>query len=374
MNPFPNLPDICFADTDPETVRAAVITGFEAVTGRTLYPGNPERLFLEGLAYLLSVQNMVIDATGKKNLLAYADGPHLDHLGVQQDTPRLDMAPATTTLRFTLPEALPWKVEILGGTRVGTTDKSAVFATDAYAVIQPGELYADVTATATASGAAANGLVAGQVNTLIDPVAYVSEVRNTTITLSGADREQDDAYRVRIHEAREAYSCAGPRGAYRYHARRVHPDIADVAVWSPKPGTVDVRPILKGGELPDSDMIRNIASVLSAEDVRPLTDTVIVAAPLPVEYAISGGWYLSAKDAALSGTVGAAVSRAVEEYRLWQRSMPGRDINPNHLESLVKIAGAKRMRVASPVFRVLEPWQIARETSIDFVFLGVEDE
>lgn len=374
MNPFASLQDISFADTNAESVQASVISAFETISKRTLYPGNPERLFLESLAYLLSVQNQVIDAAGKQNLLAYADGSHLDHLGVQHDTPRLGVTPATTTLRFAMPEVLGWNVEILTGTRVGTADKTAVFTTDADAVIETGQLHVDVKATATEHGAYANGLVTGQINTLIDPLAYISKVHNTTITLSGSDSERDDPYRSRIHESREAYSCAGPTGAYRYHAMRVHPDIAGVAIWIPTPGTVEIRPIMKDGELPDEDIIRRVQEFLSADDVRPLTDTVIVAAPELVEYSIIGKWYMSQRDIALKGSIGATVSRAVEAYRIWQRTMPGRDINPDELQKLIIMAGAKRIELANPVFTVLEPYQIGREIEINFTFAGVEDE
>ncbi|MDL2268883.1 baseplate J/gp47 family protein [Desulfosarcina sp. OttesenSCG-928-A07] len=374
MNPFPNLPNVTFSDIDPAVVQSELIQAYERITGRTLYPGNPERLFLDALAYSISVQNQVIDAAGKKNLLAYADGPHLDHLGVQQNTPRLDVSQATTVLRFTLPEALAWDVTIVLGTRIATADQTAIFATDETLIIKSGDLFGEVAATSTTPGAAANGLVPGQVHFPIDPPVYYTSVENITTTLAGADPEDDDAYRQRIHEAREAYTSAGPVGSYRYHAMRVNPDIADVAVWSPEPGTVDLRPILKNGDMPDDEILEAVREAVSAEDVRPLTDTVIVAAPVGVEYALEGGWYLDRQDAALSGSIGAAVNQAVEEYRIWQRSKPGRDINPDHLQNLVKQAGVKRMVITSPVFTALEPWQVARETTINFAYLGPEDE
>lgn len=374
MSVFSRLPAITFTETDPAEVQAKILSDYEAITGRTLYPGNPERLFMEALAYLVAVQNIAIDAAGKKNLLAYADGPHLDHLGVQQDTPRLDMDYAKTILRFTLPDTFDWPVEIIKGHRVGTMDKSAVFATNEHLLIPPGDLFGEVPATATELGSNANGLMPGQVHLTIDPPTYFTKVENVTTTLSGADAEKDDHYRLRIHEAREAYTCAGPYGAYRAHARRVHPDIADVAVWTPTPGTVDVRPIMTGGEMPDVDILERIRDALSAEDVRPLTDTVIVAAPVGVPYEISGGWYLSRNDSALQGSIGAAASKAVETYRIWQRSKPGRDINLDHLRNLVKQAGAKRTVITAPEFVALEPWQIARETVINFTFLGLENE
>lgn len=45
-----------------------------------------------------------------------------------------------------------------------------------------------------------------------------------------------------------AFSVAGPSGSYRY-ALSAHQGIADVAVYAPVPGTVDVRPVADG-ELP----------------------------------------------------------------------------------------------------------------------------
>ena len=145
-------------------------------------------------------------------------------------------------------------------------------------------------------------------------------------------------------------------------------------MWSPKPGHVDVRPVMIGGELPDAATLEAVRAALSAEDVRPLTDTVTVAAPDPVPYRIAGGWHLHRSDSALAGNITAAVQAAVEEYRLWQRSAPGRDINPTRLISLVERAGAKRVELEEPAFTPLKGWEIARETDIDFRFLGLEDE
>ena len=70
----------------------------------------------------------------------------------------------------------------------------------------------------------------------------------------------------------------------------------------------------------------------------------------------------------------AAVERALEEYRLWQRSQPGRDINPTRLISLLEQAGAKRVELESPRYQKLEQRQIARETSLDLQFMGIEDD
>ena len=93
-----------------------------------------------------------------------------------------------------------------------------------------------------------------------------------------------------------------------------------------------------------------------------------------MDYAVAGRWYLRRSDAVLLSGVTAAVAQAVEDWRLWQRSQPGRDINPTRLIAAVQAAGAKRVELDSPAFRALEATQVARETDISLLFGGLEDE
>ncbi len=374
MSLLANLQKIQFAELDPAEVESSILTVYEGLTGGTLYPGDPVRLFLESLACVIISQNAVIDTAGKQNLLAYAQGDHLDHLGALMDTFRLSPQAAAGAVRFELAEALTWPVLIPQGSRVATGEGRFVFATDRSAVIGAGEMFVDVPVTCLSEGAAANGLVPGQINRMVDPTAYIARVRNIVTTHLGSDREEDGAYRLRIQLAPEHFSVAGPEGAYRYHTLSVHPDIVECAVWRPKPGFVDVRPIMKGGELPPEEILEAVREKLSDKTIRPLTDTVIVAAPEVVPYEIRGGWFLHRNDQPLAESRKRRVEAALENYRLWQRSRPGRDINPTRLISLLEQAGAKRVAVEAPGFLKLEAWQIARETLISFEFLGVEDD
>lgn len=125
-------------------------------------------------------------------------------------TRRLNASSASTTLRFTLQEELDFDCEIPAGTKAATADGKTIFATDKSVIIQAGVLSGAVSASAQASGSGANGFVAGQVCVLVDPVAYVASVENTTTTMLGADVETDAHYRQRIQESPEAYTCAGP--------------------------------------------------------------------------------------------------------------------------------------------------------------------
>ena len=135
-----------------------------------------------------------------------------------------------------------------------------------------------------------------------------------------------------------------------------------------------MRFVLTGGELPDQPMIDLVQAALSSETVRPLTDQVLVAAPDTVPFFVKGKWYLSETDATLLASVTQAVKSAVYEYISWQRSKPGRDINPSRLIELVVRAGAKRVELEEPIFTRLSALQIAREQEVSLEFGGVEDE
>ena len=368
------LPPVAFAPQSADETETAVIATYEAVARVTLQPGDPVRLFLESLAYVLSVQNGLIDLAGRQNLLAYARGGHLDHLGAPMGVSRIRPQPARTTVRFEVDEPLAFDVPIPAGTRVTTQSGGIMFATLAGAVLPAGALSVETSAKATEPGASGNGLLPGQICRLVDPLPYVTRVSNVATTLSGCDEEGDERFRERIRMAPESFSVAGPNGAYEARVRAVSGDIAAVSVTSPTPGVVDVRFVLTDGELPDAAMIEEVENALTPKDVRPLTDKVLVGPPETVDYALAGKWFLSSSDTTLLSSITRAVDAAVEGYRLWQRSKPGRDINPDELVARLKAAGAKRVELAEPAFRRLAETEIARETSVSMAFGGVEDE
>ena len=151
---------LAFAELSVEEVEKSVLTSYETIAKTTLYPGDPVRLFLESLAYVLALQNSVIDMAGKANLLLFASGEHLDAIGLMTGTRRLNASSASTTLRFTLQEELDFDCEIPAGTKAATADGKTIFATDKSVIIQAGVLSGAVSASAQASGSGANGFVA----------------------------------------------------------------------------------------------------------------------------------------------------------------------------------------------------------------------
>ncbi|WP_295044719.1 baseplate J/gp47 family protein [uncultured Paracoccus sp.] len=100
--------------------------------------------------------------------------------------------------------------------------------------------------------------------------------------------EADDALRARIQLAPEALTVAGSRGSYEFHARSASALVADVAVDSPAPGNVRVTVLARDGDGQAGPAVLDAVQVaLSAEDVRPLCDTVSVQSAAIVNYQIT---------------------------------------------------------------------------------------
>ena len=369
------LPEIIFCETDAAKVEAAIITQYEAITSKSLYPGDPVRLFLEGVAFLIAQQNSLIDFTGKQNLLHYAWGDYLDHLGNYLHTLRLSAQAASTILEFTLSEARPEDVHIPGGTRIKTMSGEMEFAIIAELTIAAGDISGRVVGTCTEAGRAGNDFLPGQITRLVDPVAYVATVQNVTTSTGGADLENDEGLRLRTSLAVEAYGSAGSLDAYRYHVKSVHQDIIDEAIWQAAPGEVYIAPLMRGGELPTDEVIKAIHDHVTADKIRPFTDLPTVVKPTIITAEINLKYYILVSYAAKSAAIIASVQSAVASYISWQRLVLGRDILPSKLIEFIQgIQGIQRVEVTTPGYKALDPWQVAHLTVGAITYGGLAHE
>lgn len=366
------LPDLTFAAADPDVIDSNIVTTVEAILGRNLARADPLRLFLRGIEALIIQQRVLIDTAAKMGLLAYATGDYLDHIGVLVGTDRLGPSAATVTLRFTLSAARATATIIPKGTRA-TAGDGVYFALDADTVIEPGSMTADAEATCTETGEKGNGYAIGELKTMTNPVPFVASVTNTTKSEGGADRESDDSYRERIHEAPERFSTAGPSGAYEYFTKKVSSKIIDVSVENGGAGVVLVRPLMEGGELPGDEMLATIRTALNDRSVRPLTDMVKVEAPQKVSYSVSVKYWISGDDATEAVAIQESVAKAVQEFVQWQKAKLGRDINPTELYYKIRAAGAKRAEISAPVFTAVARGSVAITDDVSVTLEGLED-
>ena len=372
MSKLDNLADIVFVDADADEVESYVIGRYEAITGRTLAKGDPVRLFLLTITALIVLLLNKINETGKQNLLRYATGDNLDHLGALVGVERIPAKAAVTTMRVKLSAQLQTATIIPSGTRF-TAGDNVFFALDAPLVIEAGTTIADGSATCLTKGELGNGYVVGQLKTLVDPVPYVDSVVNVTVSEGGAEIQSDDSYREDIRLAPENFSTAGPEGAYIYHAKRASSKITDVTVWSPEAGKVEVRPLLAGGKLPGEEMLQQVKATLNDKTVRPLTDNISVLAPEKVSYSINLTYYIASANKTQATAIQNAVNAAVDDYVLWQKSKLGRDINPSELIVRVMAAGAKRVAVTAPAFTATTDTQVAVCSTKTVTLGGIED-
>ena len=362
------MEDIKLIETDAATLYNKVILGLEQGCGEPLYPGDERRIFAEALvAFVVNMCNMINDAC-KQKMLDFARDDVLDALGARTNTTRIQPKCAETTIRFELNSAIRSNVVIPKGTRV-TPDNNIYFATTEAAVIQAGETSVDVMAMATESGEDYNGYLAGSICQLVDLIPYIDSVSNTIATAGGDDGEPyndvgNAKYRERIRLSVSKITTAGPEESYRFYALSADASIADVSITSPVPGEVDIVPICSNGVVPGEEVIEAVKKICSADNVRPMTDKVVVKAPEQIGYDIHIIYYTT-KDVesecinTVEGTGG-----ALELYKSWQDTAMGRDINPDKLRALIlapsKGVAATRIDVLSPEYTELSETQVAK--------------
>lgn len=370
-----DLPDITFYQPEVKALTDELIAEVERLEERTLYPGDPIRLLLQGVAMKLVQQQVLINQTAKATLLRYAPLDVLRHMGAPFGVDQLPAEPAITTIQFTLSIPLSNATVIPAGTRIGPDGGGGelYFSTTDVLQIPAGAQSGTVPAECSLPGESGNGFLPGQLNVLIDPLPFVEIVTNTTESAGGAAAESADSLRERIRQAPESFSTAGPSGAYEFWAKSASAAIIDVKSISPAPSEVLVVPLLTGGVLPSQDVLDAVADKLNDKTIRPQTDKVTVAAPDPIEYDISLTYYILRSRAAESAAIQTAVNQAVEDYQLWQRTALGRDIDPSELIFRVRDAGAIAIAVTSPAQTPVADTEVAQERTVNVTFGGLRD-
>lgn len=368
-----NLEELKFVDANPEEMEIHILETAERLLKRKLARADPLRLFLLAIEALQIQQSILFDKMAKMNVLAYAKGGYLDHIGALVGTERISARPATATMKLTLSAVREQAVIIPKGVRI-TAGDNIYFAINENTIIPAGELFVTASATCTESGQWGNGYLPGEINRIVDPVPFWAAASNTTKTEGGADVEDDEAYRERIHESPEKFSTAGPTLAYEYHAKSASALISDVSVESPAPGEVDVYPLMRGGVIPGSEILALVTEKVNDKRIRPLTDKVSVKAPERVTYDVDAVYYIDRRGATEAAAIQSRAEKAVQEFIIWQKERLGRDINPTELYYRLREAGVKRAEIKLPVFTATNRKQVAVADHVNVRFGGVEDE
>lgn len=373
-----DLPDITFVETHPELIISETINDYENAyfesTGerKVLQPGDPIRIFLYTQALREIQLRHVINETAKQNSVKYATGASLDILGARVKTPRNKAKAARTKMLLKFSQAFSYIVTIPQGMRF-SPGSNIFFETETVNELKPGEQELIVNVIASEAGKAGNNFFVGQINVIVDPLPFLTEATNLEMTQGGSDIEEDDDYRLRVYLAPEGLSVAGPESAYEYLAKSYSSLIEDVRITNPSDGVVDLRIILKNGELPTPTFIEGLLNFFG-KDKRPLTDKVQASAPDVVLYNLNVSYYVSESNASKLATIQNNVEEALKEFIVWQKSKSGRDIDPSELTFKLKTAGAKRVEIISPPYHALSEIQVAHVDQVTCVYGGLENE
>jgi phage-related baseplate assembly protein len=358
---------------DPNLILADMVAAFESAAGRTLQPAQVERLLINLYAYRESLVRNAIQYAGQQNLLAYSIFPMIDYLGQLLGVARLPAQGATSTIQFTLANALSISYTLPAGTLVGTSDGQFAFAIDRSLTIAAGTLSGVASATATIAGAGANGYLPGQIAVQLSPSVLIASAVNVSTSADGSAPETDDHLRARIQAAPNQFSVAGPEGAYRFFALSADPTIADAQIASPAPGAVSVY-VLTGpvglqpatppnaAGIAGTALLNKVSTLLSADNVRPLTDTVSVFPVTEVDYQISGTITLYT-DTDPAATMTAANS-AAQSFAIALASRIQRDIVPSQIVEALSVPGVYEVTLSAPTYTQLAAGQWANCSAI----------
>jgi phage-related baseplate assembly protein len=280
-----SLPIPIFVESDPEAIIQEMIAFYEASTGKTLRPAQPEMLVINALAYREFLYRLKTNEAAKQNLVEFSTAPILDYLGQLVGVERLAPSKAVCSILFELVDGHGDMV-IPAGLRVASTDGRVVFQTDLATEVLSADNSVTIECTCQSEGAVGNNYFVGTISVIQDPQPYLSLASNTATTSGGGNAETDEQLRARIKLAPSVFSTAGPTDAYKFWAKTASPQIVDVEVESIVPGRVNIYPLMEQGETA-SEILSAVFDICDNKKVRPLTDTVVVIAPTLVEYTIS---------------------------------------------------------------------------------------
>lgn len=175
--------------------------------------------------------------------------------------------------------------------------------------------------------------------------------------------EDNDAYRLRIQEAPDGLSVAGPKASYEFHARSSDGRVKDASATSPAPASVTVTVLANDATgIASADLLATVARALNAEEVRPLGDRLTVQAAQVIDYQIEATLFIGVGPE-VPILLDAARANAL---RVSQPRRPlGHSIYRSACSAAVHVEGVRKVALTKPAADIeLNATQAARCTGI----------
>lgn len=178
-----------------------------------------------------------------------------------------------------------------------------------------------------------------------------------TVPPTDAVMESDESLRRRVQLSFEGFSTAGPTGAYIFHSLGADARVLDANAESPLPGQVEVAVLSSiGNGAAPADLLAAVNATLSDDDVRPLTDQVLVKSAEIVNYSVTA--VLTLYPGPDSAVVVAAAQAALDAY-VEKSHRLGRDVTISGLHAALHQEGVQNVALTSPTANVVADWDQA---------------
>lgn len=175
--------------------------------------------------------------------------------------------------------------------------------------------------------------------------------------------ESDADFRERILLSLDAYTTAGSRGSYIFHARSASGDVLSADAVSPVPGQVTVYVLSRiGNGMASAALLAAVTAAVNAELVRPMTDQVTVLSASIVTYTIAATLMISPgpdSEAVRAAALAAATQYAADTHKM------GRDISLSGIYRALHQPGVWQVNLTAPAANIgVAPGQATHCTSI----------
>lgn len=326
--------------------------------GDVLFPGDEKEMLLRTVLGILQQERASLNAAIAQGTVRDAQGKYLDIMGENAGVARQSETNAVSTLSITVQR----------GTSGVTLEKGTLFSYNGLLTFETtqtvgatagaGQTEINVPIACTTGGTAGNGLEKGTPLQAVEPRAWLIASRLTETTRGGAQEEEDEAYRKRIIESTFRKNATGSRAQYKAVAMSVSSAILDASPvadeaftdgvgqeYGLKPGQVMVSLMFAEAtaEADKSQIIDDAWTALSADESRPLTDTIIVKEAKKKTYLLKMKYNL--RDDTEGENLLLSVNNAVNEYMAWQSAAIGRAFDPYRLTSMLYNAGCSRVDI-----------------------------
>lgn len=193
---------------------------------------------------------------------------------------------------------------------------------------------------------------------------------NSTMPPTPEVLEQDGPLVSRAQSAFEGLSVAGPREAYKFHARSADGRVADVSAVTPQPAEVIVTVLSNIGDgTAPADLVAKVEAALNDEEVRPLGDRLTVQGASIVPYQVTATIYLDYGPE--SEPIVEAANQSITAYCTEQRRL-GRHVNRSAIIAALHVEGVRKVDLTEPAADIaIDDSQAAHCTNIDILNGGV---